>query len=879
MNYEIVAEHTEPKREERKLIAPEWVLSGPLRGAIVDIAPDGQLYRHQSMGLEKLGQNSNLIISTGTASGKTLVFQLTTMDRLLKDKEATAVALYPLKALSRDQLTRWRKMTVQLGIDPESVQKIDGDVYPMDVRTDLLEKSRLALMTPDILHRWLLNYSDTRTSRTHPQVNRTKSACRKFIRNLAIIIIDEAHSYETAFGANMAYLIRRLRARRRELNPRAPEPLIIGASATILNPREHMELLTGLRFDEVTEADNGSPRSPLTVQHIAGRVQGMGSEIDMIMLIKELLEEGPEDTYIAFADDRQKVERIAAGIEPTGMMHEEDIINESELSMSYRAGLQARELIEDKLKSGNIRGLVSTSALEMGIDIPELTVGINLGLPTSIKRTKQRAGRVGRNRPGRFIIMEEHYAFQFEPEGLRGYWEREPEPAKLYLNNRFLQRIHAECLAEEQGRDKPIPDMNWPEGFTATAESGKKGEPYAPDTETLRGQDGPVKRQRPHEHDLRSFADKQFSVYIEGNDRAITEMTKVEAMRELYTWATYHHAKQAYRVSAWHEDGAGERSSPHVILQLAGDKERRTNRVMETGAAVVIEETEAAECEAGMLIYAGNRQATGIETITGCEHFERNNEGKRDWTEYRYADRNVPDITRKIPTTMTALVIEEEWFENPENREKVINALQDIMCHLDNIGPGDLMTAHENITLSENGVERAADAVALWDRAYGGMGLAKTLYDKLPEYAGRLLEVAEDPSRAPDSGLPLPLDIARNLKEWTNHLPAEGRVRPTPVRPIETTYKGVTFRSQLEARWAAEFDSREMKWEYEPASFMNWIPDFRIEIQGQETYAEVKPVNVAEKIDASAWTGQAMILGRSPEHRWIRQQSKWKPTT
>ena len=735
-------------------------------------------------------------------------------------------------------------------------------------------------MTPDIVHRWLLNYSDKNTNTRSSNVNQTKLTCRKFIRNLSIIIIDEAHAYEGAFGANMAYLIRRLLARRQELSRAKPLPLLIAASATILNPTEHLELLTGQPFEEITEDNNGSPKAPLTLQHVGGRTQGAGSEQDMVELIKTIIEENDSDTYIAYADDRQKVERIAAGIEPTRMVHEEDIIAESERSMPYRAGLQARELIEQKLKAGEIRGVVSTSALEMGIDIPELTVGINLGLPASTKRLRQRAGRVGRRTPGRFIILDDSYAFQFDQGGLEGYWNREIEPAKLYLSNRFLQRIHANCLEQEQDQKGVFPDMNWPEGFQAVAESGEKGETYNPELQTVRGQDQPEKKRYPHDHDLRSFADKQFSILTEGDSHPVTDMTKTEAMRELYTWATYHHAKQAYTVTAWHENGTDSEPTPHVILRLARGKNARTNRIMTSGATFNLDEAEAAEAARGILAYAGSAHATGTESIVGCSRLENEEDGREGWKEYKYANHpDTPDISRTTPTTMTLIQIRETWFQDQETRDTVIQALRDIMCHLDNIGAGDLMTAHENINLIQDDTETPVnDAVALWDRAYGGLGLARTLHDNLRVYTERLLEIAEDPTRGPESGLPLPLNTARLLNEW-----AQGIRGPEPegIRPTTTTYQGVTFRSQLEARWAAWFDQKGIEWSYEPQAFTNWLPDFRIEVQGQETYAEVKPVqefpeNVAEKIDASSWPNQAMILGRTHEFTWIREKGEWR---
>ena len=883
MAIEILAEHIEPERPERKLPAPRWVLDGPARAIVMELDPDGMLYRHQSIGLEKLTRpEANLVISTGTASGKTLIFQIATLDRLLRNPGETALAIYPLKALSRDQLGRWRQMLEKLGMDPEQVQKIDGDVQPLQDREPMIKTSRIVLMTPDIVQRWLLNYSNNRRT-SNLGVNNTQAACRKFLASLGTVIIDEAHSYEYTLGANMALLMRRLRAKQQEMSDGRPLRFI-GASATILDPADHMENLTGLTFDEVGEEDNGSPKATLTIQHVLGRRHGAGSEEDLTDIIREIIESDDQGTYIAFADDRQKVERIAAAVEPARMIHEEDIIRESENSMSYRAGLQARELIEEKLKSGQIRGLVSTSALEMGIDIPELTVGMNLGVTPSTKRMRQRAGRVGRKTPGRFIIMDDEYAFQFDEGGLRGYWERAIEPARLYLNNRFLHQIHARCLQAELDRKDSIPDMQWPEGFQAIAESLERGESHSPEFQTLTGQDAPQFKQYPHQYDIRSFAEKQFDVLFRGDGRPITSMTKTEAMRELYTWALYHHAKQAYRVVEWNEDGTPGNETSHVTVELAHEKER-TARIMETGATIDLENAERKESETGILAYASSSCATGIETIVGCTRLENQDGNRKKWVEYRYSEcPNTPDIVRTTPTTMTLIQIREDWFQDSDTREQLVTALRDIMCHLDNINPGDLMVAHENIRTGTDEETPRDDCVALWDRAYGGLELALILHRNLPVYARRLLEVTENPERTQDGTMPLRLEIARRFCEWAESIESAGE-KPTAVpegiAPIRTLYKGVTFRSQLEARWAAWFDRNGIGWEYEPVPMGNWLPDFRIRTGNEETYVEVKPVaefpaDVAEKIDRSDWKGRAMILGKTPQAIWSREGGEWR---
>ena len=615
MSYQVIASHTEPGREERLLPAPPWVLGGPAGPMVRALSPSGQLYRHQALALDRLGEGKNLIVSTGPASGKTLVFQTGTMDRLAQDPEATALAVYPMRALAQDQLGRWRAAAQQTGADPGGVRRIDEDTEIRE-RSGELREARLALMNPDTIQSWLLSYADGNTGTRNEGVNRAKTVCRDFIRRLAVIEIDEAHVYEEAFGANMAYLLRRLRAKRQELAP-GPEPLIIAAGAPITDPAGHMRKLTGLPWGEVTEADNGSPRAPLTVQHVAGRSQGAGSEEDMVLLIGELMRENPSGSCVVFTGDRQKAGRIAAGVEPAGTMLGDETTG---------------ELIEGKIRPGGTGGVVSAGALEMGIDIPGFTVGISLGLAPSIQRMKQRAGRARGGNPGRFIIMDKPHAFQFDEDGLAGYWNRPPGDAQLHLTNRHLQRTHAECLRAEQDQRGPAPEMEWPEGFSdILMDTG--GAPEKPATSR---QDPPAQKQYPHSHSVRDIADKDFDVILEGDGRRIAQMPKTRAMRDLYTWAAYRHGKQVYRVTAWHENGTEENGNPHIMV-APSRSQGRTEGITVTGAAANLAGAETREDHRGVAAYLDGAQATGRLAVIGCRTLEPDERGEAGWTERLYS--------------------------------------------------------------------------------------------------------------------------------------------------------------------------------------------------------------------------------------------------
>ena len=173
-------------------------------------------------------------------------------------------------------------------------------------------------------------------------------------------------------GTHCLYLVQRLQQKRRELMSRFEPLRVIAASATIHNPVQHLETLTGLPFQVVDDRYDGSPRAELTVQHAVGRAPHDERWQDLQDAVREVISDDPDRSYIAFVDDRQLAERAAAGIEAARSITEDAIIVESRDAMAYRSGLMRRERIEEALRAGDIRGIASTSAMELGIDIPDL---------------------------------------------------------------------------------------------------------------------------------------------------------------------------------------------------------------------------------------------------------------------------------------------------------------------------------------------------------------------------------------------------------------------------------------------------------------------------------------------------------------------------
>lgn len=451
---------TLPSRAERRVPVPHELKEGRV-GAWLQSAPElrGGIWTHQSRSLGYSTAGKNVVVATGTASGKSLIFQAATFRTLERHPEATVLVFYPLKALVADQFESWKKIASACGHPESIVARLDGDV-DREERSRIIEQARIIVATPDVIHAWLM-------------AKLAVPSHRRFLARLRLVVIDEAHVLESVFGSNFAFFFRRILSVSR-LTQRSTEPddvQVIAASATISNPESHLRDLTGLEFTSVTEEDDGSPRHDRDILHIASPPAEEASVAEEIQ--RKLISASQKGSFITFVDSRQGVEKLAIRTNLEGLVR------------PYRSGYEAsdRSAIEQALRGNELRGVVSTSALELGINIPHFTVGLNLGIPASRKSFRQRIGRVGRTQAGCFAIIAEPYAFKRYGTTLAEYFDGSIEPSYLYLQNRFIQYAHARCLAEEldmlgmTGRKVPPGFINWPVGFKEVFDFAYVGSP------------------------------------------------------------------------------------------------------------------------------------------------------------------------------------------------------------------------------------------------------------------------------------------------------------------------------------------------------------------------------------------------------------------
>jgi len=365
---------------------PESPIDEAIRTVLRDQGIE-RFYTHQVAAMDAIASGKNVVIVTGTASGKTLCYNLPVISTLLNDPRATALYMFPTKALTQDQygkLLRWAERETFRDVLRPGVY--DGDT-PSHARARIRNKANIVLTNPDMLHVGILPYH---------------GKWHAFLRNLRYVVIDELHTYRGIFGSHVAGVLRRLL---RMCEHYGSTPQVVTCSATIANPVELARKLTGR---EMTLIDNdGSPRgtkyfalwNPPFVT--AGDVSRRSANVEAVDLLTDLVRVGAQT--IVFAKARVVVELVYK-------YATEALASEGDLARRirpYRGGYlpNERREIEKQLFSGELLAVTATNALELGIDVGALDAAVLIGFPGTICSTWQQAGRAGRTRDDSLVIL------------------------------------------------------------------------------------------------------------------------------------------------------------------------------------------------------------------------------------------------------------------------------------------------------------------------------------------------------------------------------------------------------------------------------------------------------------------------------------------
>ncbi len=482
-----------------------------------------RLYTHQAEALEAARAGASVIVTTGTASGKSLCYLLPVAETLLDDADGRALFLYPTKALAQDQMDGLR----ELGL-PIAAGTYDGDT-PAEERRRLRQEARILLTNPDMLHRGIL-----------PQHFRWTP----FLRSLRYVVLDDVHVYRGVFGSHVALVLRRLR---RLCRLRGADPQFICTSATIANPGEFGRRLTGLPL-RVIDRD-GAPRGPrrfvLWDPPVLdrARMRRRSPYTEASWLLAALVRRGVRT--IVFTKARKITElvyRYAVG-------QLEDAPDLAARISPYRAGYRPEERreIERRLFRGELTGVVSTSALELGIDVGGLDAAVLVGYPGTMASLWQRAGRAGRGTDESLAIL---IALE---DALDQYLMRQPaylfgrpvEHATVDPDNPYILAAHLRCAATEIALwpgDEALFGPRMRDVAGALEEMGvlaRRGERWHP-----RGRAYPAGAV-----DIRAASGDLYRIVDGRTRRLVGTVDAARAFEQLHEGAIYLHQGDAYRVS------------------------------------------------------------------------------------------------------------------------------------------------------------------------------------------------------------------------------------------------------------------------------------------------------------------------------------------
>lgn len=390
-----------------------------------------KLYRHQAEAAEAIERKDNVVVVTPTASGKTLCYNLPVLNTILRDPSARALYLFPTKALSQDQRSELLELTEIAGIDIKT-HTFDGDT-PSTARRAVRIAGQIVITNPDMLHSGILPHH-------------TKWV--KLFENLRFVVIDELHHYRGVFGSHLGNVIRRLQRVAAFYNS---DPQFITCSATIHNPAELAERIVGKKFVVIDR--NGAPTAEKHVILYNPPImnEALGIRRSSLSVSNKLAAEflTHNISTIVFARMRRSVEVILTYLRE----HLTMIKRNPNVVVGYRGGYlpNERRSIEEGLRRGSLRGVISTNALELGIDVGSLDVAILCGYPGTLASMRQQIGRAGRRQGVSAAIMVANSSpvDQFLMRHPEYLFDRSVESGIVDPNNLVVLMSHLKCAAFE----------------------------------------------------------------------------------------------------------------------------------------------------------------------------------------------------------------------------------------------------------------------------------------------------------------------------------------------------------------------------------------------------------------------------------------------
>ena len=478
------------------------------------------LYCHQAEAIDLIRAGRDVVVATPTASGKSLTYSLPVLERFLYDPDATSLYLFPLKALANDQVGAFTNLSDAWPIDARPrIAVYDGDTTP-HFRRKIREAAPPAVLisNPDMIHLAVLPHHEHWAA---------------FMASLSLVVVDEVHTYRGVFGSHVAQVLRRLLRIAQRYGAR---PTFVSCSATIGNPAELAHSLTGRDTTSVTRG--GAPQGKRHFLFVNPEDSPATAAIQLLLaaLARNL-------RTIVYAKSRRMTELISLWANGQSGRYASKI-------SAYRAGFlpEERREIEARMSSGELLAVVSTSALELGIDIGGLDLCLLVGYPGTVVQTLQRGGRVGRGGQESAVVLiaGEDALDQYIVRNAEDFFSRPAECAVLNPENPVILERHLECAAAESPLKPDSSDAEWlssTEAIAAIARLERNGL-------LLRSADGETlyaARKRPQRHvDLRGTGGTVTLQTTAGENIGTVDGTR--AYREAHPGAVYIHRGRTYTV-------------------------------------------------------------------------------------------------------------------------------------------------------------------------------------------------------------------------------------------------------------------------------------------------------------------------------------------
>jgi len=704
---QVVHVETIPPREARyaQLSPP---VAPPISSSLKEMGIS-ELYTHQAEAVSRARAKQDIVVVTSTASGKTLCYNIPVIEALMADSSATALYIFPTKALAQDQqrgLVRFVELEPDLPIRSGTY---DGDT-PDSTRRKLRENANVILTNPDMLHQGILP--------SHP-------SWRRFFAGLRYVVIDEIHAYRGVFGSNVANVVHRLR---RVCAHYGSDPTFICCSATIANPGELAGAISGK--DVVVIDNDGAPRGPRKFvfwnpPRLENTIQRRSSNSEAERIMVKLIES--KVPTITFVRARVVAELIYKYAVESLQRNSPSLAKKIK---PYRGGYlpSERREIERQLFSGELLGVVSTNALELGIDIGSLDASIIVGYPGTIASTWQQAGRAGRKGEESLSVFIAHdlpidQYLMGHPEY---FFDRSPEHAVVNPANPYILVGHLRAAAMEL----PISPLE-------LADFGE----YAPALIELLEEKGEVLRTRlgwrwigrgfpANDVKLRNMSENTYTIVDTSSDhgnRVIGTIDELSAFEQVHPEAVYMHEGETYLVS-----------DLNLVEKVAyihkADVDYFTQSVTET--RVQIEEKEQNKMWRKSEVEFGDVTVTNLTYMfRKIKFYERDSIG--------YGKVNLPE--NNLPTTAA-------WIMLPESAAKLVASLGRIPAEgLIGIGnaasaviPLFAMCDSMDIGTAVDSSNTGVPTLFIYDRHQGGVGFAQKAYKMIDEVMEACLNLIQN---------------------------------------------------------------------------------------------------------------------------------------